>query len=332
MEYKRIARLVWRPVRALLVVAVLLLALVQLVGLFTTQPGVGHWRDRGSQQRYAEARRQTLSGLRAPTRTREVTTSFGTVRVLVWEAPGHGDPVLLVPGRSSGAAMWAENLPDWIGRRTLYAVDPIGDAGHSSQSVPLTGPADQGAWLAETVRALGSGPVHVVGHSFGGSVAAELALSHPSLVRSLSLVEPVAVIRPLPASTYLWATVLALPTPQSWKDRALARIGGTTTEQVQQRSPMSVMIDEASSGYSAALPLPRTFDDQQWRQLTMPLRVDIGLDSELAGGQASVDRLHDLRPEATVTAWPGGTHSLPMEQHERYGAALLGFWAAAEHR
>lgn len=34
------------------------------------------------------------------------------------------------------------------------------------------------------------GPVHVVGHSFGATVALRLALEHPGLIRSLTLIEP----------------------------------------------------------------------------------------------------------------------------------------------
>jgi pimeloyl-ACP methyl ester carboxylesterase len=48
----------------------------------------------------------------------------------------------------------------------------------------------QAADCAGLLRALGVRRAHVVGHSFGGCVALQLALEAPELVRSLALLEP----------------------------------------------------------------------------------------------------------------------------------------------
>lgn len=315
--------------KALVALVVAWLVVDKAASVVAPEPQVGHWRSAGAQEAYAVAYRDVMAELPAPTRVLDIQTEHGSIRVLEWMGEEAGPPVLLVPGMSSGAPMWSENLPAWIGKRTMYALDPLGDAGFSSQRLPLTGFEAQAQWIGEAVPGLGLGRVHVVGHSFGGATAAMYALKHPEQVASLTLLEPVWVIESFPVSTFWWATVALLPVPQSWRDRALAEIGGTTVAEVRERTPMSVMIDAAAQGYSAGLPLPRRLTDDEWGNLVMPLRVDIAGTKSLAGGQRAVDRMRALRPGATVTLWPAATHSLPMQEREAIGSALLEFWRAS---
>lgn len=311
-------------------------------------PSVGHWRSVEGAHAYAHAYAEVMRELPEPDVIVDVPTSYGSVRVLRWDGTESGPPVVLLPGHSSGAPMWSENLPHWIGARTVYALDPVGDAGFSTQKVPLTSFDEQAEWISQTVSALTAGPdegrdrapvqsrdqgpaqgrVHVVGHSFGGANAAVFALHNPEQVASLTVLEPAFVIEPLSASAFFWATLTQLPVPQGWKDQAFAEIGGTTVAEVQKRTPMSVMIDAAAQNYSTAMPLPRTLTDDEWRSLTMPVRADIGGTKSLAGGEEAVARLRALLPNAVVKFWPDATHSLPMEKADELGSELLEFWRA----
>ncbi len=289
-------------------------------------PQVGRWKSVEAKAAYASAYDQAMGALPDPTRTLDVQTDFGSVRVLEWEGSEPGPPVVLLPGRSSGAPMWIENLPDWIGERTVYAMDPLGDAGFSAQTVPLTSFDAQAEWIDQALDGLAVDRAHIVGHSFGGASAAVFAVHHPAKVATLTLLEPVMVIEAMPASAFFWATILVLPVPQSMKDRALAEIGGTTVEEVQERTPLSVMIDAASQGYAAALPQPRRLTDDEWASLDMPMRVEIAGTKSLAGGQDAVDRIGEQCPQAVATLWPDATHSLPMQEREVLGPALADFW------
>ena len=66
----------------------------------------------------------------SPSRTLDVQTAFGTVRVYEWANPdATGAPVVLLPGRGSGVPMWSQNLPSLLAQRSIYALDALGDAG-----------------------------------------------------------------------------------------------------------------------------------------------------------------------------------------------------------
>lgn len=86
--------------------------------------------------------------------------------------------------------MWAPNLPAWIAERTVYAVEILGEAGLSVQERPIRNPEDQASWLAATLAALGLDRAHLVGVSFGGWQAVNLALHDSTAVSSLSLIDP----------------------------------------------------------------------------------------------------------------------------------------------
>lgn len=315
--------------RILLVLLVAWLVVDKVVSFVAPPPTVGHWRSAEGEQAYARAYADVLAGLPPADGVLDVTSAYGTVRVLRWDGRDAGPPAVLLPGRSSGAPMWAENLPDWIGTRTVYALDPIGDAGLSSQRVPLVGFEDQAEWISQTLAELGVARAHVVGHSFGAANAAVLAVRHPEQVASLTLLEPVLVAQPLPASTYLWAMLTQLPVPQELRDHALAEIGGTSVEEVRERTPMAALIDIAAAQYTASVPMPRELSDEEWRGLTMPVRVDIAGTKSLAGGEAAAARLRTLLPSATTTVWPRATHSLPMQERTTLSPQLVEFWRAS---
>lgn len=308
-----------------------LVAVISTTALLRSGPDVGHWRSAAAQAEYQRAHEELIAGLPAAPEQLDVPTTFGTVRVLRWPGPGPGpgDPALLIPGRASGSAQWVENLPGWIGTREIYALDALGDAGFSAQRVPLDGVEKQADAYAEVLDALDLRMVHVVGHSFGGAQAANLATRHPDRVRSLTLLEPVLIIGRFPLSLYFWATLISLPVPDSWRDAGLARIGGTTPEEVRDGGAMTRLIDAATRGYSASLPTPGTLSDEQWRSIRAPLRLDLGGRQSLSGADAA-DRIRELLPDAHVTVWPEGTHSLPMDQREDFDVLIPQFWATAE--
>jgi 4,5:9,10-diseco-3-hydroxy-5,9,17-trioxoandrosta-1(10),2-diene-4-oate hydrolase len=114
-------------------------------------------------------------------RTVEVDSS--SVRYL---AAGEGPPLVLLHALGESALNWRWVMPALARRRSVYAPDLLGPksgdgADYSSSS--LTG------LVANFLDALGIERAVVVGNSLGGLVALRLALSDPSRVEALGLVD-----------------------------------------------------------------------------------------------------------------------------------------------
>lgn len=319
-----------RAVKILAAVALAGLVIDKAVTVINPAPTVGHWRSQQGYESYRAAYDDVMATVPTPTRTHDVKTEYGSVRVYEWaaddDAPDSRLPVVFLPGIRSGAPMWGDNLTHWIGKRTVYAMDAIGDAGMSTHAIGFHSFGDQAEWVEQTLAGIDLDRAHLVGHSFGGAIATTHALKYPARVASLTLLEPVMVLQGLPVSTYLWSAMLLLPMPQAWKDRALAEIGGVTVAEVQERTPMSVMIDEGSKHYKAVTLVPQTLTDKQWRSMKMPIRIDIAADKSLTGGTEAADRARRLGI-APVTVRPNTTHSLPMQAADELGGELPHYWA-----
>ncbi len=293
---------------------------------------IGHFRDAAKKARYTAAYDTAMSVMEPPSRSCDAASSFGTVRTYVWEGRRKRDaPVVLLPGQSSGVPMWAKNLPSFrASGRTIVAFDAIGDAGMSVQTASLRSVADQATWIEEALGQLGYPHVHSVGHSFGAATAAHHALRHSARLASLTLLEPVFILRWPPPETFVWATVALLPGPSSWRDHALAAIGGATVDEVRVASPIGDLIAAATEAFDSALPTPRPLSTAQLEALHMPVYVAIAGRGSQAGGTKAAARARAHLPNATVEVWADATHSLPMQEHEALGQRLCRFWDDVE--
>jgi pimeloyl-ACP methyl ester carboxylesterase len=104
-----------------------------------------------------------------------------------YEVAGHGDPVLLISGLSAPAANWVLQVRALEERYQVITFDNrgVGETDLPPEQVYTTAQmADDAAALLRHLRVKRA---HVVGASMGGTVAQELALRQPRLVRSLVL-------------------------------------------------------------------------------------------------------------------------------------------------
>jgi pyruvate dehydrogenase E2 component (dihydrolipoamide acetyltransferase) len=128
------------------------------------------------------------AGIAAP---RTVDVEGGTINLLE-AGEASDDVVLFLHGFGGDLSTWLFNQPPLAEKIRTIAVDL---PGHGASS-----PVDGGDILAKIASAVSAavqdlvpGKLHLVGHSFGGAVAARIAADQPSRVASLTLIAPIGL-------------------------------------------------------------------------------------------------------------------------------------------
>ena len=106
---------------------------------------------------------------------------------LAYVTAGGGPPVVLVHGGMSDHRVWEDQIrllsPDY----TVVAWDAPGGGGSDDPPADFA-MADYARSLAAVIDHAGTGPAHIVGHSFGGGLALALHAERPDCVLSLTLI------------------------------------------------------------------------------------------------------------------------------------------------
>jgi pimeloyl-ACP methyl ester carboxylesterase len=126
----------------------------------------------------------------------------GTVRVAV---EGDGPPLLLLAGIGASLDMWAPVSPH-LGGFELLSFDPPGMGGSGPVGTTLGMPA-LADLTAGVLEALGRDRVDVLGYSWGGALAQELARRHPHRVGRLVLCATTCGLGGMPGSPQALATL-----------------------------------------------------------------------------------------------------------------------------
>jgi pimeloyl-ACP methyl ester carboxylesterase len=151
------------------------------------QPGIGEWRSEAARQRFVEME-DALWHERwpDPPAMLDVHSYAGTTRIYRWS--GTGVPIVFLHGMGGTALTWSPYV-ELLSGRDVYAIDTIGDVGRSEQRAVIEDVAGLASWLEETLTGVGVERAHLVGTSYGGFLALNVAVRAPERVASLTLID-----------------------------------------------------------------------------------------------------------------------------------------------
>jgi pimeloyl-ACP methyl ester carboxylesterase len=262
------------------------------------------------------------------------TTTFNGI-TLEYEVAGEGEPVIFIHGSLIADAFRPILHDPRLSGFRLIAYHRRGYAGSSSPTGVLS-IADQAADCRGLLRNLGISRAHVVGHSFGGVVALELALGSPEIVGTLALLEPAMAVGDS-GPAYRQSLVNA---------GIHYREAGATIvvkEMMQARWPAygdhleSILpgafdqaVADADNIFERELPglLDWDFDEEEARRVTQPVLSVLGSESEALWPRFGETHrtLCAWLPHAEEYVLKGATHFLQMEKPADMAEALAAFF------
>jgi poly(3-hydroxyoctanoate) depolymerase len=250
---------------------------------------------------------------------------------------GQGEPVLLIMGLGGNIEMWGP-LATELHRRGFQTIayDAPGTGDSPPRLVPrrMSGLARQAAHLLEQ---LGYPSAHVLGVSFGGGVAQQLALSNPDRVRRLVLAATACGVGGIPGNPLalmLLATPLRYYSPRFLRATARYLYGPAT--------PGTDLLDQQALARHARPPNPWGYAGQLWagfawtslpwlHRLRMPTLVLAG-ESDLIVPPVNGRILAYRIPSARLQMLAGAGHLFLLERAGECGVLIADFLANGEAR
>nr|WP_165588721.1 alpha/beta hydrolase [Mycolicibacterium komanii]CRL75337.1 carboxylesterase [Mycolicibacterium komanii] len=291
--------------------------------------GVGDFKNERARAHFLGVYRAAMAELPPVAESRDVATSFGSVRVHRFGGPPDRTPVILLPGRNASTPMWRGNIAHLQRHRPVIGIDLLGEAGLSVQEKPICGPDDEAKWLDETVAGLGLDRVHLMGVSIGGWTATNYAARRPGRAASLVLLDPVFTFAPIALKAVLASPALFVPgVPETLRTRVLRWIsGGADTDQAVTEA---ALIFSGATDYTLRKAMPKAITDEQLRSLDIPVLALIAGRSVMHDSDKAAQRARRLLARGDVEVWPAASHAINGEYAAEIAERAADFWAKAD--
>lgn len=242
-----------------------------------------------------------------------VETDFGHT---VASVAGHASstdvlpPLVLLQGGGSTIAAWAEFVRSWSRERQIIAVDTLWEAGRSVQLRPVDNGSQAAEWLEQVLAGLGVDRAHIAGYSYGAWLALNHAAKAPTRILSVTAIEPIAAITPMPLRAWWRMIRMLIGGEKSYRAYLQWTRGGSLPE-----SAMLEVLLSSRAGYQQwGTPRPMRLTKAEWQSLSLPTSIVLGGQSGMVPTRKATETLRAVAPQAEVHVLPQSSHAVLIDE------------------
>ncbi|MFF5011447.1 alpha/beta fold hydrolase [Streptomyces phaeochromogenes] len=240
----------------------------------------------------------------------------------------HGDGSPLVYLHGPFGQEWSGYLDDLAARRRVYA--PANPGADDPADLRLLDHLwDLVLYYDELLDRLGLGTIDLVGHSYGGMVAAEYAAAYPARVRRLVLIDAMGLWRDdAPVNEFVTVAPETLDS-QLWHDRtesAVAAFRAVPEDVEESHARLLRRFGAVASTAHFSYPIPERGLVKRLRRITADTLLIWGADDGLVPPVYAEEFARRL-PSATCEIVAAAGHYPHVEQRERVARRTLEFLA-----
>lgn len=226
---------------------------------------------------------------------------------LAYRQAGSGEPVVLIHGLSASSRWWYRNVDTLATRFEVFVIDLIGFG--RSRGPRRFDLSESATLLARWMETIGIKRAHVVGHSMGGYIAAQLAAEYPKKLNRLVLVD---------------AAVPLSRRHRRWHVRQLGREMRYTPPRFLHLLATDALLAGPRTIWSATNQLLTANLESELSKIAAPVLVIWGENDPLVPATVA-DRLVELVPNVRKMIIPRCGHKPMLERPEEFNSAVIEF-------
>lgn len=249
---------------------------------------------------------------------------------------GSGNAVIMLHSGGSSSAQWNDLCNRLEGRYRVLTLDLVGCGGSAPWNSPQAFHIDHEAALVRAVAARCEGPFRLVGHSYGGRVALQIAKDGALPVHSLVLYEPnpfwllieageTALMAEIRDVAKTFGTLLNAGEPETAMARFIDYWSGSGTWDQTPEKTRAYLVDRAGT-IDTEFPVCLEGDiaPNDLQALRFPILLLKGGTTHRVTGRLA-DVLAEYLPAVTARTIPGVGHMAPLTHPDQVNPEIVDF-------